>query len=193
MNITTIEFSLESITPLSWSRYLEDARKPGESHDDCDERTWRDKIWATKDGDVYIPGICIHKAIVAAAGKAALGAPGKGQRKIKGYLESGIMVPDDMLLGVKVDEMQSVRLHVPSDGKKGGGTRVPRRFPLIDAWTGEGTILVLDDYLVAHTPLIKEAFEYAGVINGLGRWRPQREGQFGRFKVTRFEVSKAKK
>src|SRR5262249_29790282 len=97
------------------------------------------------------------------------------------YFESGILVLEGMPLGIQKDDVLPERLFVPADGKHGSGKRVWRTFPLIPEWKGTVKVYILNRVIT------KEAFqghmEEAGRFVGIGRFRPQRGGFYGRFTV----------
>jgi len=63
--------------------------------------------------------------------------------------------------------------------------RVIRYRPRFDEWELDFTIRLLDEQLAMKT--IKEILDHAGLYVGIGDFRPQRGGKFGKFMVTRFE------
>ena len=88
---------------------------------------------------------------------------------------------DTVPLNVKKDDVPGEWYFVPSDGRRGGGSRVKKCFPVIREWSGDVTFHILDDTIT------QDVFEHhlseAGKFIGIGRFRPRNNGFYGRFKV----------
>ena len=69
--------------------------------------------------------------------------------------------------------------------------RVVRYRPKFDEWELDFTLRLMDDQLQVKT--IKEILDYAGLYCGLGDFRPQRGGKFGKFTVIEFKELKERK
>ena len=91
------------------------------------------------------------------------------------------MVTDPLTLSIKKDAVESEELFVPSDGKAGGSSRVWKTFPIIKEWEGEITILVLDEVITEK--VLARHLDIAGKFKGIGRFRPENAGYYGRFEV----------
>lgn len=183
MHIAVVTMS--SKTPYSQSRAidkLEVPPKPKETNDLYEERTWRHRIHSRKeDNRVFIPRTCFERAIQSAARRLQLQIPGKGKTQYTKYFEAGIQVVEDLLLDVKAEDVVGERLFVPADGKPGGGKRVYRRFPRIESWSGDITVLIHDD--IISEDVFTQVIRSAGLLVGVGRFRPENRGFYGRFKV----------
>jgi hypothetical protein len=66
-----------------------------------------------------------------------------------------------------------------SDGVRGSGKRVLRCFPTIPDWRGNQKFYVLDDVIDRDT--FQQVINEAGNLVGIGRFRPQNGGHYGRF------------
>lgn len=183
--------TLEGIAPLSFSRPIQSIRDTGEAHDAFEERTWRERIHRDNDGMVFIPPMALKNCLSEVAKYLGESVPGKGKANYTKHFEAGIMVMDPIQLGIKADDVEGERLFVPADGKRGGSSRVWKRFPLIREWRGEATIHVLDPLLIDKPNKIQEYLEHAGKFIGMGRFRPRNNGFYGRFKVAKFAASKS--
>ncbi len=180
--------TLKGTTPYSQSKNIDKVEvpeKPKESKDAYEERTWRHRMHVTSDGRVFIPPTAFENAIREAAKRLTLAVPGKGGKVLYSkYFEAGIQVAEGIPLSVKAEDVPGERLFVPSDGRPGGGKRVYKRFPRIDAWTGDLLIYVFDDIIPAD--VFKKVLNSSGQLVGIGRFRPQSRGFYGRYEVTNF-------
>jgi hypothetical protein len=68
--------------------------------------------------------------------------------------------------------------------------RNPIHRPMLRDWELDFTITF--DESVIHPDVMKEMLDTAGRIVGIGDWRPNKKGRFGKFEVTRWEVQKTK-
>lgn len=164
----------------------EDRRTPA----DYEEEMWRGRLNTNKDGEVVIPPMAIKNMLQDAAKFCGQQIPGKGKSTYTKHFESGvlcigdpeILVRDDADNAIKADSVSGETFFVPSNGVRGDGKRVDKTFPIIQpGWTAEVTVHVLDEII---TPSV---FEYhlnaAGRFVGLGRFRPQKGGFYGRFEA----------
>jgi hypothetical protein len=100
----------------------------------------------------------------------------------RGCVPSGHFVLTD-LNGVPLlkQNIPGQELFVPSDGVAGSGKRVTKWFPFIEKWKATGEFTILDNIIDEET--FEEMLKIAGTFVGLGRWRPQNSGLYGRFAV----------
>jgi hypothetical protein len=182
---------LKSATPYSQSKNidpLEHPKKPKESHDAAEERLWSKRLHVHESGPdagkVYIPNTAFENAIREAAKRLAISVPGKGKTLYSKYFEAGFQIPDGITLPIKAEDVRGERLFVPSDGRAGGGKRVYKRFPRIDAWAGDLVIYVFDDLIPE--AIFRKVLESSGLLVGIGRFRPQSRGYYGRYTVEAF-------
>lgn len=173
---------LESVSPYSQSRYHNTEMLDKENHDDYEKRTWRNRVNADKDGNIFIPPMAFANCIKQAAQFLALPIKGEGKANYTKHFASGIMVADALILPIKKDEVQGEWLFVPSDGKRGGAKRVSRCFPLIPEWRGQVKFYVLDNKITKE--VFQKVLSEAGSLIGIGRFRPTNWGYYGRFKIS---------
>jgi hypothetical protein len=185
MRIATVH--LESVSPYSQSAVITEPKNPKENSADYEKRTWRFRANADEKGNIIIPPMAFKNCIEDTARFLSERIPGKGQATYTKHFTAGILVFDPLVLPEKRDTVRGEWFFVPSDGKRGGGKRVMKCFPVIPSWKGKVDFMVLDSVIT------KEVFENtireAGNFVGLGRFRPARGGFYGRFKVNKVEWS----
>lgn len=184
LTVKTVRTWIESTSPYSQSKAFESERKENESHDAFDERCWRERCHVTK-GLVMIPPMAFKQSIVAAAKLMNEKIPGKRNQTWAKQFECGVLIGDGIVTDSKIEDVSSERLFVPSDGKRGGGTRVYRRFPRIDQWSGVLTWWVTAPEIIES--VFRRYMDAAGLMIGIGRFRVERGGFYGRFKVNKIE------
>jgi hypothetical protein len=181
----TARVYLKSVSPYSQSAAIQSIKRPNESHEDFDLRIWRERLHVTEDGYVFIPAMAIKNSIASAGKWLGKSIPGKGKSTYAKRLEAGVMVIEDIILNVKAENIKNEKLFVPSDGVRGSGKRVFKHFPLIPSWEGEVEFTILDDIITKD--VFREHLEQAGMFIGIGRFRPQSNGTYGRFTIEKFK------
>lgn len=172
---------LKSVSPYSQSKYVQIEKKPKELPDDYERRTWRERCYYTDDRYIFIPPMQFANSLKNAAKMLNLSIPGQGKAKYNKNFEAGVMVFEGLKLPVKVDDVDGEWVHVPSDGRRGGTTRVMKCFPLIHEWEGVVSYHIFDDIITKD--VFEQVLRASGELVGIGRFRPQRWGYYGRFKV----------
>ena len=172
---------LVSEAPYVQNRQHHTPKKSKEQPDAYEERTWRERIHATEKGEVYITPFTFMATVQRSAQKLSIQIPGKGKQTYTKHFDSGILVPEPVMLGIKKDDVRGQWLDVPSQGIRGGGTRVPKCFPFIDEWKCTVKFIILDDMITED--VFREVLSYAGIGVGFGAFRPDKRGITGRFRV----------
>jgi hypothetical protein len=173
---------LVSKSPLSMGRFIDVPKLERESSADMEERTWRERIHANEKDVVFLPPMYFKNSLSEAAKYLGMQIPGKGKSNFTKHFEAGVMCVDPLVLGVKKKDVPGEWLFVPSDGKRGGTTRVKKCFPKIDSWEGDVVFYILDEIITK--PVFEKHLAVCGNFIGLGRFRPRQNGYYGRFGVS---------
>ena len=176
---------LKGITPYSQSRAIVTAKLDKESHDDFEKRCWQERLHVNDDGHVIIPPMTLKNAVTAGGIFLGRKIKGKGLATYTKHFESGFLVVDPIVLPITPDDTEGEWLFLNADGKRGGGTRVWKCYPKIHEWAGTAEFHILDPIL--HEGIFTEALEATGKFIGIGRFRPQKGGMYGRFQVDQIE------
>ena len=182
----TCSCKLVGQTPISFSQGVQSEKKPKESNADFEKRTWREKLHVDKDGYCFIPAMALKISLAAVAKYLSQTIPGKGKATYTKHFVGGIAVNSNMALSIKAKDVSCEEVFVPSDGVRGSGKRVWKSFPTIPTWQTEATIIILDETITDDK--LKEYLIETGKFIGLGRFRPQNNGYYGRFSVEDFKV-----
>lgn len=172
---------LESISPYSQSRHYKVEKLAGELPVDFEGRTWRERCHTDSQGNLFIPPMAFANSLKEAAKYLSIQIPGKGKSTFTKNFEAGVLVSEPMPLPLRQDEVKGEWLFVPSDGKRGGGSRVEKCFPCILDWSGTVSYYILDDIITQD--VFRQVLETSGQLIGIGRFRPRNLGYYGRFKV----------
>ena len=187
--IRIAEVDLESISPMTQSRHYEVDKIGRESHGDYEKRTWRERMHRDETGQLFIPPMALKKALEGAASFLGHKVPGRGQKAYASFFKSTVLIMDEIKLGINYLDVPSESLFVPSDGKPGSGTRVTKIFGRINPWKGTAKVYLCDETI--GNDVFAEHIKIAGQFVGLGMFRPERGGFFGRFAVKGIRWSEA--
>lgn len=179
--------TLKSASPYSQSRFHNEPKKEKETSDKHEERCWRLRMHRTEDGTVFIPPMAFKNCLSEAAKYLKKQIPGQGKSTYTKHFEAGVLVMEPLNLPNKADDVAGETFFVPADGKRGGGKRVLKTFPVIPHWSGDVTFHILDDIIDEKT--FAEVLEQAGRFIGIGRFRPINNGYYGRFTVEKIKWS----
>lgn len=187
----TCDCDLIGVAPIGFSRPVSSEKNTGETHEAYELRTWRERMHVDGGGIVFIPPMALKNCLASVAQYLSESVPGKGTSKYTKHFKSGIMVTAPLSLCIKAADVNPQKQFVPSDGRTGGGKRVWKHFPVIPTWKTHATVIVLDPVLIDKPEKIEEYLGHAGQFIGLGWFRPERNGYFGRFEVKNFKAVKA--
>ncbi|WP_420023730.1 hypothetical protein ACN9JG_06115 [Cereibacter azotoformans] len=186
MKISTATITITGTSPLSQSRqHLED-RLEGEGWDAYDLRTWRQKLNVSPStGTVVIPQHGMHQALIAGAKYTSKQIPGQGKKTWTAKFTTGIAILDEIDTGILPEDVGSIVISANADGVRGSGKRVPRKFPMIYDWSATFDVMILDPIITE--AVFAEMMQVAGLFIGVGRFRPEKGGQNGRWRLDRLE------
>jgi hypothetical protein len=172
---------LKSLSPYSQSKGHETPMLDKEQHDAFDKRTWREKAHVGADGRVFIPPMALKSCPTEAAAFLKLRIPGRGRSEYGKHLAAGVLCVQPLVLPIHKDDLKHEDVHCDSNGQRNSGSRVWRRFPIIDAWEGVAEFNILDRTI---TPdIFIQHLVAGGQFVGIGRFRPINRGWFGRFEL----------
>lgn len=175
------EVRLKSVSPYGQSKHVTAQSLNKESPEDKERRTWRERIHSDKEGYVVIPPMAFKNCIAESAKYLSLRIPGKGKSTYTKHFESGILVLEGLQLPILKKDVPGTELFLPSDGKRGGGSRVLKIMPTIPEWEGTVAFHILDETITED--IFRHVLEESGKFIGIGFFRPSRNGIWGRFEV----------
>lgn len=179
----TATVSIKSNSPYSPSRWfqMEAPRDQKETGLDYEQRTWNLRLHVDETGRGFIPPMAFKNCLADAARYLSKKIPGKRNATYSKHFMAGVIVTEGLPLAVTRETVAGEWLFLHADGKKGGGTRVPKRYPCVIEWSGKVDFVVLDDTITPE--VFEEHLTEAGRFIGIGRFRPQNGGYYGRFSV----------
>lgn len=148
------------------------------------EPNWKaeaeDAIYRDEKQKIYIPSSQIHGCLIN-AGKT-MKIKGKGKATYSKIFGAFILVEPACLT---VSPQEYVIDERPVVIQR---SRILRYRPKWEKWNLEFTICVMTDEISKE--VLKSALEYGGSYVGIGDFRPEKKGPFGRFMITEFKEAK---
>jgi hypothetical protein len=185
-----VEVRLESTSPYSQSRMHDTPKLDRERPDDYEVRTWREKCTVDGDGVICIPAMALKQMLDASAKLLGIQIPGKGKSTFTKHFKAGVICEGDVPIGVRKEDVPSVTINANSTGERGSGKRVKRTFPIVSQWSGTARFAIFDETVTRD--IFERHLTEAGRFVGIGRFRPENGGLYGRFKPTSFRWSELK-
>jgi hypothetical protein len=189
-----IHATIEGISPLLMNRFDEETEVKISSGTSSVMRgskgTPREqatrKAYADQKGNLYIPGPNIFSCLVQ-AGKFHKAGKSKITTQKSSLIPAGVSIVELICpLNTKNFEVDSRSVVIPATGG-----RIMCHRPRLDVWRLSFTLDV--DLSMFSVALIRQVLEDAGKKVGLGDFRPDRKGTFGRFAIVEWQEEVEKK
>lgn len=179
----TVEVSIEGISPLLMNRFR-DVQIEGTAKKRTGaltEMDIKDKLYLDGKGKPYFPASYARGSAVTASKQFKIS--GGGKRTYSNLVGSSINVLPE---AIPLDgEYVPYRIAAVNPMTKG---RMMVTRPRFDKWSATFKIELTDDSLPVS--VLNEILEHAGRYVGIGDWRPEKKGMFGKFMLTSFKEVK---
>lgn len=180
--------TIKGVAPLSCSRQHRTEFLDGESHEDYDQRTWREKANHDVDGIVFVPAMAFKQAMDTAAKRMDIKDPDNKRANFTKYFVSDVICEANLSIGIHKDQMPSITINANVDGVRGSGKRVARTFPQTQTWAGTTSFIIMEEKIKPE--IFERVLTTAGRSIGVGQFRPERGGLNGRFEVIEVKYEK---
>jgi len=183
--LVNVNVKITGISPLLMHRFSEEGLEPKKSTrkstkqttDDVHSYLYQDK----KCGTIYQPST--HIIATLKKGGARFQIPGQGKLTYKNMMGSGVVIciPDEIPHLYPEWEVDTRSVVI-------GRARVMRSRPVFKKWALEFELEI--DEMEVPNDVVKEILEYSGKRVGIGDFRPEKGGSFGRFEVSKWKILK---
>lgn len=198
MAVREMQVKIHGISPLLMNRddlKMLDPKKyskaRGEEYIDMEERIWRDKAhyddMSGENPKVVLRDVWIKRALLASQKQSGCPIAPPGSRKktdsLRNYFVAGVLIQDTTIQqnGKDITKNDLVPFKAMVRPQKTGGKICCIRPMIPTGW--EATIkIIITDEAVKDEDIVK-CLEWVGIYNGVGDWRVERGGQFGRFEI----------
>jgi hypothetical protein len=176
MNI--VEITIKGISPLLMHAYpMVEINPPLEKQ--SIEKQAEYAAYRMPDKTLYFPNVNVARCLVA----AATYSKGKGRASLQKQAAACMLVtPEHLSFETKNYEIDSRPVVIPVT--KG---RVMRHRPKLSSW--QLTFMLEYDPTLLKEKEAREIMDNAGSRVGIGDFRPEKKGPFGRFMVTKWEAT----
>ena len=138
----------------------------------------KDYLYENEDG-IYQPSTHIIGTMKKAGARFQI--PGQGKLTYKNLIGSGVvLVTPDAIPHIVQDWEVDTRSVIVNRG------RIMRSRPCFEKWALEFQLDIDDEEIPAE--VVKDVLDHAGKRVGIGDFRPEKGGSFGRFYVTKWDV-----
>jgi hypothetical protein len=144
---------------------------------DSNQKEVLHSLYINADGDICQPATHFERSLQEAAKK--LKVKGSGKATYSKLFGSMVSV-SPIMIKHNIQEFSVFSTSVVIPSTKG---RIVKHRPLIHEWSLSFTIMAEDEI---PEEVIYEALKIAGKYCGIGDWRPQKGGKFGKFEVESF-------
>lgn len=171
-----VEVSIEGVAPLLMNKFTEvkssESKRGKKVYDPSTEA--EKKTYRTETGKLFLPSTHFKASMV----KAATDFKMSGKKSYKDYIKSGVFIEEqEIVLNQQKYEIFACPVVIQR-------ARVMSWRPMFKTWSCSFKVEITDEFVNPIT--LKEILEMAGRYKGVGDFRPE----YGRFKVTKFEVKK---
>ena len=177
-----IEVRIDGTSPLLQHRFSGDGQPAPKSKVKNRTQTREDvESYLYKNGtdEIYQPST--HLICTMKKAGARFQIPGQGKLTYKNLLGSGVVI-------VSPDAIPHVNQEWTTDLRSViiNRARIMRSRPRFEEWALEFLLDIEEDEVPQE--VLQEILEYAGKRVGIGDFRPEKGGSFGRFQITKWEI-----
>lgn len=211
MDLVQSSFMIYGVSPILYNRkdlILEDSplfkKQRGEDYMVVENRIWKEKAHYLKitcnsndpeerelknaNDIIVVPAQWLKMSLVNTQKQSAFPIKPAGARRsndtMKQFFIAGVLFDENIELmdakGKNPITRKDLAQHKCVVTVPKGGS-IPCVRPMIQSWSSEIRYTILDKAI--NKKIIEDCFEYIGIYFGLGDWRPQHGGMFGRFSM----------
>ena len=179
MKQTKIKVKIEGTSPLLMNRFRDKSidTKSKKRTGSMGVAEIEDKLYIY-DGNTHIPAVYFRNSIVEASKQFKI--TGKGKATYSKLVGATVDVMPEMI--PLKEKYIPFRIAAVNPSTKG---RMMVTRPRFDKWTAEFEIILNDEGVPKE--VMNEILEQSGRYVGIGDWRPEKKGMFGKFMITSFK------
>ena len=179
-----IKVQIEGTTPIIFNRFR-DVQIEGKSKKRTGaiaESDIDDKLYFSEDKKVCLPAVYLKNCITEASKQFKI--IGKGKSTYSKIVASTVDI-EPFMIELKSGKYEIFRISAVNPMTRG---RMMTERPKFNKWSAEFEIILNDPAVPIN--VINEILEQAGKYVGIGDWRPEKKGMFGKFMITSFKQQK---
>jgi hypothetical protein len=175
-----IKVTIEGTTPILFNRFRDVAieGKSKKRTGAMAESDVEDKLYI-QDGKTQLPATYLRNSIVEASKQFKI--VGKGKSTYSKLIASTVDI-EPFYIELDADKYEIFRISAVNPMTKG---RMMTERPKYNNWKASFEIILNDE--AVPISVINEVLEHAGKYVGVGDWRPEKKGMFGKFMISEFK------
>jgi len=177
----TYKVQIEGISPLLMNKPEEYGFDEGwvqkKASNEYEKEAYK-KLYLDEDDKLCQPSAHIEQSLIEAGKKIRV--KGQGKATYSKLFGSMVSIPD-MYLEHEIQDWEIFKQLVVIPSTKG---RVMRYRPMLKKWKLSFNVDIEEEIDIM---AVREALDIAGRYVGIGDWRPQKKGKFGKFHITSFQ------
>lgn len=172
-----IKVEIEGTSSLIMNRFLDKsiADKIKKRSAEVTRIPTEEKIYYTGDKKPYVPSIYIEGCLRESAKQFKIA--GKGKATYSKYVGATVSVEPGAIV-LDPGKWEPFTIATVNPNTKG---RVLTTRPVFNRWSLSFEIICEDDDIAVST--IQDILEYGGKFVGIGDWRPEKKGKYGKFRI----------
>lgn len=176
-----INVTIEGTTPILFNRFRDTAieGKSKKRTGAMEESDIEDKLYLDEKKKVQLPAVYLKNSITEAAKQFKI--QGKNKATYSKIVGSSVDVMP-FYIEFKAGKYEVFRISAVNPMTKG---RMMVSRPRFNEWSASFQVILNDSQV--DSSVIKEIIDHAGKYVGVGDWRPEKKGMFGKFMVTSFK------
>jgi len=180
VKLKQVEVKIKGITPLLFNRFLEASidKKIKKHVGNYDPEKPEQKLYLTADGKIYTPSTHIYGALIDAAKNFQI--VGKKKATYSKIFGSSITIEPDEILHKK-QKVETFSISAVNPNTRG---RMMVHRPMMKEWELEFSVIFNEEDIPSE--VLHDVINWAGQYSGIGDWRPNKKGKYGKFIVTGF-------
>jgi len=176
----TINVKIEGISPLLMNRFLDKQIAAGAKKRSGEQKELpaEEKLYIL-DNKPYIPARYFEGCLIDASKQFKI--QGKQKATYSKYVGATVRIEPEAIT-IKSGKWEPFTISAVNPMTKG---RMMVTRPMFNEWVCEFQIICEDDEVSVDT--MERILEQAGRFTGIGDWRPQKKGKYGRFRIVEFK------
>jgi len=180
--------TIQGTTPLLMNRpsqlEISDKSKDVKRETKTPDEISESKIYADAEGKIYLPSTWFRGALVEAGKQKKMGGKGSSKATYSKIVGSSVSIePFEILLKKPNWKTFSILAVNPTTH----GRNILHR-PQFEKWEVDMQVRFEEEQI--ESSVMKELFDIAGKMVGVGDWRPAKKGMFGKFQVVSWKEAK---
>jgi len=170
---------IKGTTPLLFNKFAPDSIKSQvkKRSGAVGKKDVKDKLYLTTKGKVYTPSTHLLGMLINAGKQFKI--QGKGKSTYSKLIGSSVEVNPDVIEHIK-QEWEEFTISAVNPSTRG---RMMVTRPMMNSWELAFRLKFTDDI---PEDVMKNIIDYGGQYVGIGDWRPDKKGKYGKFIVTEF-------